>query len=414
MIVIFGFFWHKKVSFIIGMLLMKQQSSVLKKVLVAGGATFAMFFGSGNLVFPIGVGFQAGSSYWVIATFALTLSAVLFPFLGLVSITLLNGSLTRFYRWIGKYLAFILPLFIILLLGPFGVAPRCLVVAHGAWQSISPTTPAWAFSLCALVLIWFANQGNTKIIDIIGRYFTPFKLGSLLIVIGWALYFALSQPVPEKAVVSESMNAFTAFKLGFLGGYNTMDLMGAIFFGVSIMEYCKDKNSSALSTLKRSISAHFLGVFLLFIIYVALVYLGVSFSGILSGVASERMLPVIVHHTMGTASDYVVSITLVIACLTTAVALVSVSTDYVCNKIPLLKKRKQLTLLVSLGIMLVLASTGFSGIASFLGPILSWVYPIFIGLVVINLFDFALTKLRTPKTIDVEGNFAQIPMKNDP
>lgn len=395
---------------------MKQNSSVFKKVLVAGGATFAMFFGSGNLVFPIGVGFQSGPSYWLIATLALTLSAVLFPFLGLVSITLLQGSLSRFYRWIGKYMAFILPLFIILLLGPFGVAPRCLVVAHGAWQSISPATPAWAFSLGALVLIWFANQGNTKIIDIIGKYFTPFKLGSLLLVIGWALYFAISKPISEPVVVSESMNAFKAFKLGFLGGYNTMDLMGAIFFGVSIMDYCKDDKKSGTndsSLLKKAISAQFLGVLLLFIIYIALVYLGVSFSGILSGVPSERMLPVIVHRTMGTASDYVVSLTLVIACLTTAVALVSVSTDYVCNKIPFLQKRRQLTLLSSLGIMLVLASTGFSGIASFLGPILSWVYPVFIALVIINLADYALSKLFTRAPKAAENALVEAPVSKN-
>ncbi|MGY3805070.1 branched-chain amino acid transport system II carrier protein [Pigmentibacter ruber] len=351
------------------------------KVFIAGFAAFAMFFGSGNLVFPLKMGSDTQSN-WIFSAVGLSITGVVVPLLGLVALTFLKGSQDAFFRWFGKKGALILPFLILLLIGPFGVVPRCITVGYGAWQSFAPSTPLWLFALSCIGVILLATISDRKIVDIIGKYFTPFKLGALALVIGGSLYFAVTST--DVLITTSQTTPLNAFKAGFFEGYNTMDLMAAIFFGVSLVYYFKPENSDKIP-YKSTLLAMSLGMFLLMLVYIALVYLGAAYSSQVSHLPGPQILPNIARIALGEASDYLISFTLVVSCLTTAVALTSVSVDFLKNKIKPLNGRRTTTLLICLAVTYVIALTDFTGIMAFMAPILEFFYPVIIVLAIVNI-----------------------------
>ncbi|WP_186646904.1 branched-chain amino acid transport system II carrier protein [Fluviispira vulneris] len=360
-----------------------QVRSVAKiKIFIAGFAAFAMFFGSGNLVFPLLLGSKSPTN-WFYSSLGLAITGVLVPFLGLVAMTCLKGSQDAFFRWLGKVAGWIIPFLILLLIGPFGVIPRCIAVGYGAWQSFSEQTPLWLFALGCVAVIWLATFSNRKLVDVVGKYFTPFKLGALAIVIGGSFYFAITS---QQGIVSSSaaVSPATSFKESFFEGYHTMDLMAALFFGVSLVHYFKAKENDIIP-FKPTLIAMAIGMFLLFVVYMALVYLGAAYSSQISHLPATQMLPEIASIALGETSDYLISFTLVVSCLTTAVALTAVSVDFICEKVAFLREKRQLTLVLCLIVTFIIAMTGFTGIMSLMAPILSWLYPFVIGLTILNI-----------------------------
>jgi LIVCS family branched-chain amino acid:cation transporter len=367
--------------------------SLKLSVIIAGFAAFAMFFGSGNLVFPLMMGRET-ESYWLFSSLGLMLTGVLVPFLGLIALSCLKGSQDAFFRWLGRIGAWIVPFLILLLIGPFGVIPRCITVGYGAWQSFLPATPLWLFTFVCVVIIGIAAAGPGKIVDVIGRYFTPVKLGALAIVIGGSLYVAFTSAPPIQ--MSQTVSPLQAFQTGFFEGYHTMDLMAALFFGVSLVRYFKvpDTNTVLLTPTFVSMA---LGMFLLMLVYMALVYLGAVYSPQLKNLDGPQIFPAIARMTLGASSDYLISFTLVVSCLTTAVALTAVSVDFLSTKVFFLNRKPKLTLYFCLLITFAMALSGFTGIMAFMAPILTYIYPFLIGLALLNIIVFLVKDLKFQK-----------------
>jgi branched-chain amino acid:cation transporter, LIVCS family len=122
-------------------------------ILSTGLAMFSMFFGSGNLVFPLVVG-QLSEGHYMLAAFGILLTGVFVPFLGILAMLLFEGKTNEFFSLLGKYAPFWLSLICLSIMGPFGVLARCITVAHGAFQLIIPNTELWVFSLTACVMIF--------------------------------------------------------------------------------------------------------------------------------------------------------------------------------------------------------------------------------------------------------------------
>jgi LIVCS family branched-chain amino acid:cation transporter len=106
-----------------------------KMIFTTGLAMFAMFFGSGNLVFPLNLGVISGEDY-IVSVLGFMLTGVFMPFVGLLSVMLYNGSRSKFFGLLGKKILLLITMAILLLLGPFGVIPRCVVVAYGAMAAL--------------------------------------------------------------------------------------------------------------------------------------------------------------------------------------------------------------------------------------------------------------------------------------
>src|SRR5262249_40180536 len=140
-------------------------------ILSTGFALFSMFFGSGNLVFPIVVGTQSDGHY-LMAALGILLTGVLVPFLGVLGMMLYQGETRSFFSCMGKLGTFWFPLFALALMGPFGVMARCLTVAHGGLQLMFPNLALPMASLAMCVVIYMLTVNKSRIVPVLGNLLT--------------------------------------------------------------------------------------------------------------------------------------------------------------------------------------------------------------------------------------------------
>ncbi|HOK52804.1 MAG TPA: branched-chain amino acid transport system II carrier protein, partial [Bacteroidales bacterium] len=87
--------------------------------LAIGLALFSMFFGAGNIIYPLAIGQYAGDKN-IFAMAGMLLTAVLMPIAGVVAMVLFDGDYRQFFGRLGRMPGFLLGLVTISLLGPLG------------------------------------------------------------------------------------------------------------------------------------------------------------------------------------------------------------------------------------------------------------------------------------------------------
>ncbi len=353
-----------------------------KTVLTAGFAMFSMFFGSGNLVFPLLIGKEALHQY-PMAILGLLITAVLVPFLGLISIILFDGNYRTYFERLGKIPAFLLIAIILMLIGPFGVVPRCITVAYGGFNLIYPnltiTTFSFLFCLTIIALIWSKN----RVVDIIGLFLTPFKLGGIVILILFGLWYG-EQPIENGISSGES------FKNAFFTGYQMFDLMAAFFFSSTIVYYLRNHLSEGedpKNLVKMSIGASLIGALLLSLVYIGFVALGAKYAPYLQDTNPEQLLVAIGGHTLGYFAKPVIAIVLAVGCLATAVILSTLFTDFLSQDVTKDRLKRPYAILITMLITFVVSLLGFSKLMVILGSILDIAYPALIALAIMNVID---------------------------
>jgi LIVCS family branched-chain amino acid:cation transporter len=340
-----------------------------KSTLTGGFAMFSMFFGSGNLVFPLIVGSVSQSSY-AYAIIGFLITAVCVPFLGLLGIIYFNGDRRAYFSSLGKPVAFLLTFLMLALIGPFGVIPRCVTVAFGGvslmFSNFSFALFSGLFCLITGALIWKKN----RVVDIIGLVLTPFKLGSILLLIIFGLWFGEGNVAP---LMLEGQGVL----FGATQGYQTMDLVAAFFFACTIYGYLKNRSqgNTTKDLLHMGIQASLVGAFLLSLVYVGFILLGAKFAVTLQGVAPESMLVVIAEKTLGYYAMPVVALTLAVSCLATATVLAALFAEFLQEDISHNKLTRPQSIIITLSIAYSLSLLGFKTICVWLGAILEWIYP---------------------------------------
>lgn len=366
-------------------------------VLSTGFALFSMFFGSGNLVYPIAVG-QESQGHYVTATLGFLLTGVLVPFLGIYGMMLYKGDLASFFSCFTKKGTFIFSLCALALMGPFGVLARCLTVAHGALQLIFPHSSLILSSLVLCTTVYLLTVNKNKIVPVLGSYLTPFLLLSIGVIAFFGLKSAdLTQPVAFQGVGD-------AFKLGFFTGYQIMDLLAAFFFSSFILNQLKGRLQSQSGISKNLfLQASLVGFGLLSLVYVALIILGWAYAPMLKDVPPQEMLGVIALEVLGPFAAPCVCLAVVLACLTTAIVLATLFSDFLHTEVLDKKLSNKQTLLITLCIGFLVSTLDFSGIAMFLAPILEMVYPALIVLTVLNIAHktYGLKTSHWPVTLTV-------------
>ncbi|MES2607252.1 MAG: branched-chain amino acid transport system II carrier protein [Pseudomonadota bacterium] len=357
-------------------------SSTTKLVLTAGFAMFSMFFGSGNLIFPLLIGFKSQSLY-IYAILGFSITAVCVPFLGMLGMMKFKGDRKEYFSVLGKTPAFILTLLMLMLMGPFGVIPRCVDVAFGGFEVMYPALPLWVFSafFCTSIgaLIWRTNS----IVDIIGLFLTPIKLGSYILLIVVGIYFAT--PVTHSEIAPSA-----SFFLGLHKGYQTMDLLASFFFASTIYHYLKSalgKNESDEKLIRMGILASLVGGVLLAACYIGLVMLGHLYSPFLANVPQESMLAVIAQQTLGRYAVPFIAVTLAISCLATATILAALFADFVKEDICKNKISRPHAIIFTVIASFSLSLLGFETICNWLGYILEWIYPFLMAFSVYQLLS---------------------------
>lgn len=351
-------------------------STYRSQLMTTGCALFAIFFGSGNLVFPLVVGTTSGG-YALYSTLGLILTAVCMPLLGCLGIMLYGGSTREFFSFMGDRGFKIFSLLALALMGPFGVLARCLTVAHGTFVTAGLELSLTSFSLLSCLLLWGAALYRERILQLIGGWLTPLLLVALLAVAVAGFWGSSS----SSAVSTVTTSWQGAFLLGAHQGYQTMDLLAAFFFsGFIISQLYRKMESQQIQhpPLPLFMGATAIAGTLLGAIYAMLVYLGAHYQLLLQDVHPVNMLATIATHTMGSWSGAVICVTFALACYTTALVLTVLFADFLRNELLGGAIPQWLALLLTLTIAFGTSTLEFEGIAGFIAPLLEAIYPVLI------------------------------------
>ena len=307
--------------------------------LTAGFALFAMFFGAGNLILPPFIGLNTGSHwYWALAGFFIT--AIVAPFLGVLMVARVGKHFTDLGWLIHPKLISALTFVIILFIGPLLALPRTGATTYEIGiQPLLPNLSPLCFSISffgvALVLsiskslcfsIFFfgvalvLSISTSRIVDVIGKFLTPFLLIVLILLIFLGVVY------PEAEAMPTNLGASQSFVLGFTEGYQTMDVMASVIFAGIIIAAIVNKGYNEPSERTRvTIMGGVVSTLCLLFIYGGLIYLGAhsGYEGKEGVILRTDLLLYISHNTLGKWGTIGVALAIGLACLTTAIALIS-------------------------------------------------------------------------------------------
>ncbi len=367
---------------------MKKENKI---ALTNGIALFAMFFGSGNLVFPLTLGSTAG--HHIIAVWlAFLLAGVGLPFLGVFTMTLFKGDYWKFFSPLTKPLAFIVITFLLLIIGPLFAGPRTEMVTYGSFLELFPKMFSEKFfSVIYFAIVFLIVVKHTHFTQILGKLLGPIKISLFTILIITAIGMGIGHlsghtPVQIIGPQNQITNALTT-------GYNTMDLLASLFFaGIiyqSILSRCKkeglDFQQHAFSmTLKSCI----IGAALLSLIYTGFMASAWMHSEALQGVPTVSIVSAIALLVFGPHGAWFVCVCVGLTCLATASALVEVFSHYLHRIVFRSRVPRLVCLFATLCFMYGMSLVGFDEIIALASPILNYLYPLLIIYCIGQLFYF--------------------------
>ncbi len=352
-------------------------------LLALGFMTFALFLGAGNIIFPPSAGMAAGEHMGT-AALGFLLTGVGLPLLTIVALARVGGGMALLTAPLGKTAGVILAVAVYLAIGPLFATPRTAVVSFE--MGIAPFTGNTPLSLGLYTVAYFVavmllslNPG--RLVDRIGKFITPVLLAALLVLGGAALL----SPAGEVGVVAADYQQ-APFVQGFLQGYLTMDTLGALVFGIVIATAIRDRGVTEQALVTRySVIAGVIAAVGLSLVYLALFYLGATSQGI-AGEAQNgvQILTAYVQHTFGTTGSLLLAVVITLACLTTAVGLLTACGEFFSSLLPVSYR----VVVVVFGVFsLLVANQGLTQLISVSVPVLVGLYPLAIVLVALSLCD---------------------------
>ena len=368
---------------------MKQSLSLSQYILV-GSMLFGMFFGAGNLIFPVHLGQEAGSNV-LSANIGFMLTAIGLPFLGIIAmgVSRSNGLFDLASRINIPYAHFI-TIALYLSIGPAFALPRTAAVSFEIGfashvDSSMQTIYLAIFTIIFFLLALFFALKPGKIIIWIGKFLNPLFLIFLAILIITAFINPMGIP-SEIAVQSAYQNE--ALTKGIIEGYNTMDALASLAFGIIVIHTLYDlglKNPKdiALGTLKSGIVV----LILMGIIYTSLSYLGATSLGQLSLSANGGIaLADISTYYFGSFGHVLLAGTVTVACLKTAIGLITACSTTFSELYPHTLSYKAYVYLITF-ISFLISNVGLTSIIYLAIPILMLLYPLAITLILLAFID---------------------------
>lgn len=366
--------------------------------LLVGFTLFALFFGAGNLIFPPWLGAQAGtSSLMAFAGFLVT--AVGIPILGVMAVAESGGLRTLADR-VGKHFSYLFTLLIYLSIGPclaiprtastsFEMVGRPILDQFGLLQSsvagMSALTLTQAvYSVFFFLAAYCVALNPEKLTQRLGRFLCPALL--ILIAILWAGAFV--HPLGEGAAPTGSY-AGSAFFAGFIDGYQTMDTLAALNFGLVIaMNIRAFGVTSERGVVKETVFAGCIAAVIFFLVYGALVELGTGAGGLGKNFENgAQILTAAAGELFGPAGMVILGMVFFIACFNTCVGLIACCSNYFTAILPVLSYRAWAAVFAL--VSMVVSNAGLTLILKFSIPVLIAIYPIAIVLIALALLTLA-------------------------
>lgn len=364
-----------------------------KQYVLVASMLFGMFFGAGNLIFPIILGAKAGASL-VPALLGMLVTAVGMPLLGIVALGVSKSSgLMQMSGRVSKGYGYFFTCALYLTIGPFFAIPRC--AATSFTMGIAPiisgneTLIQAIFTTLFFGAVLFFALRPSNIMNSVGKYLNPIFLVCLGVLVVAALIS------PEQTVASVPVNesyAGSAFATGFLQGYDTLDALASLAFGIIVINVITGMGVSEPGDIAKStIKSGIFSMILMTVIYALIALVGAQSYGLYADQLSDpsfnggTAFAVIAQHYLGNVGMIVLALTVTFCCMKTAIGLVTSCADTFSEIFPNSLSYRNWAIGFTVFSLLV-SNIGLSKIISFSAPVLYFLYPLAIVLILLTIF----------------------------
>ena len=341
-----------------------------------------MFFGAGNLIFPPMLGQESGTAY-LPAIIGFLSTGVLLPVIAIIAVVVSGNDVRDMASRAGKVFGLAFPILAYLSIGAFYALPRTGAVSYstavGADSVLYSGIFNFVFFGIALALSWNPNGVANKL----GKWLTPALLILILLLVVLSLSMLTGSPGEPRGAYAEQ-----AVGAGLFEGYMTMDSIAALAFGIvviSAFKYQKVKKVRTATVYAALIAGGLL----------AAVYLGLGAVGRVTGGDHTDGTAILNHaaeQTMGGTGRWVFAVIVVLACLTTAVGLITATSEFFNSLLPGI--RYHVWAVVFSLISFAVATLGLETVLAIAAPIITFIYPAAITLVALTLLEPLLFRFR--------------------
>lgn len=369
----------------------------LRETIVVASTLFGMFFGAGNLIFPVHLGQMAGSNSWP-AIIGFCITAVSIPILAVAAIgNTHSDDLLQLSSKVSGWYGVLFTTLLYLTIGPFFAIPRCATVSFttGLEPMLGESSlriGLLIFSLAFFAVVMFFSLRPNGITTWIGRIINPI----FLVFLGILILVALLHPgAPVSAVEPTEAYQSGAFFNGFIEGYGTMDAIAGLAFGIVIISVVRglgleEDNDVARETLKSGV---FTGI-LMAVIYILTIIMGAQSRGLFElsdngGIALTQ----ISGHYLGGVGMIVLALTITFACLKTAIGLVTSCSEMFARMFPGRLSYRGWAILFTV-FSFAVSNVGLTAIIAYAIPFLMLLYPLATVLIVMALLEKSFGKSR--------------------
>ena len=373
---------------------MFSNKGFIKENLAVGFMLFALFLGAGNIIFPPLLGQQAGEQFFI-SIIGFLITGVGLPLIAIIAVAKNGGDLQILSNRVHPVFGVVFTSIVYLSIGPLFAIPRTGAVSYSIGVETFLTdaqAESWIPLFITTVIFFgitlYLSFNPTKLVDRIGKILTP----ALLIVI---LILAAKAFITPMGEFGESQGNYisNAFSESFIQGYLTMDVLGALVFGIVIIQALQARGIFEVKKqIKISIFAGIVAALGLSFVYISLAYIGAT-SPDSTGYFAEggQIIAASAKVLYGDFGSIVLSAVIILACLTTSVGLLSANATFFARLFP--KLSYQTYLIIFTVFSFAISNVGLQKLISLSLPVLMMIYPIAIVLMIVSLiadrFDHA-------------------------
>ena len=386
-----------------------KKLTLRQKILVAG-TLFGMFFGAGNLIFPVHLGQMAGQNA-LPAIIGFIITAVGIPILGVAAIGVTHSDgLQTLSGKVGKGYGIFFTCLLYLTIGPLFAIPRCATVSFttGITPLLGADSPErlylLLFSAVFFAFVLFFSLRPGKITVWIGKIINPLFLFFFAVLMLAALLApgaAVSAVEPVEAYQSD------AFFPALIEGYGTMDAIAGLAFGIVVIDVIRRMgvdNDDAIA--EDVLSSGLLTGALMALIYVVSIVVGAQSRGLFE--LSENggiALTQIAGHYLGGVGLFILAFTITFACLKTSIGLVTACAE-TFSKMTNGKISYRSWAILFTVFSFAVSNIGLSAIIEYSIPMLMLIYPPAIALILLAFLGKFFAHDRTVYIATMIGTWA--------
>lgn len=369
---------------------MKNFGSFVKDNLAVGFMLLALFLGAGNIIFPPLLGQQAGENV-LPAIIGFLITGVGLPLFGIVAVAKNGGDLQQVASRVHPWFGVIFTSVVYLSIGPLFAIPRTATVTYeigidpylSASQSAS-WLPLFITSGIFFGICLYLAMNPTKLVDRIGKILTP----ALLIVI---VLLAIKSFISPMGSIQAAQGPYIdkAFSNGFIEGYLTMDVLASLVFGIVVVQSLQARGiMDRAKQVTITIFAGIVAALGLAFVYVSLAWIGVT-SPEATGFFEDggSVIAASAKVLYGNAGNIILSAVIILACLTTAVGLISANATYFAKLFP--KVSYQTFAIIFTLFSFLISNFGLATLIQITLPVLLFIYPIAMVLMFMVVIDKA-------------------------